>query len=251
MKKKQPRIYIYGRNVVREALMHAPKLIKTIYLSPQMADGKLMSLVSKSKIKTEKIDPKRVTSQVEGNAPHQGIIAHITLFGLMVSFDDFLKTIKPNEVQSFIYLDGVQDPHNVGTIIRASAAFGASAVLIPMHNQSQVTQGVIKASAGALFSIPLVSVENPQQALSELRRRGVTIYGMAGEGSSNIAEEKFAGASLFVLGNEGDGISPATRPLCQKMLRINISKTVESLNVASAATAALFAWSSKHPQALK
>jgi len=250
MKKKQPRIYIYGRNVVREALMRAPNLIKTIYLSPQMSDSKLMSLVQKSKIKTEKIDPRRVTSQVEGNAPHQGIIAHITLFGLVVPFDAFVKTIAQNKPQSFIYLDGVQDPHNVGTIIRAAAAFGASAVLMPTRGQSQVTPGVIKASAGALFSIPLVSVENPQQALAELRRLGVTIYGMAGEGAANIAEEKFEGSSLFVMGNEGDGISPATRALCQKMLRIPISKSVESLNVASAATTALFAWSSKHPGAL-
>jgi tRNA G18 (ribose-2'-O)-methylase SpoU len=74
---------------------------------------------------------------------------------------------------------------------------------------------------------------------------------MAGEAASDIREEKFEGATLLVMGNEADGISPATRALCQKMLRIPISPSVESLNVATAATAALFAWSMKHPRALR
>jgi 23S rRNA (guanosine2251-2'-O)-methyltransferase len=250
MKKKQPRIYIYGKNVVREALMRAPHLIKTVYLSKQMNDGKLLALVQKSKIKTERIDPRRISSQVEGNAAHQGIVAHITLLGLVVPFEEFIRSFSKDTVQSLVYLDGVQDPHNVGTIIRSVAAFGAAAVLMPERGGSPVTPGVIKASAGALFSIPLVSVANPQQALSELRRLGVTVYGMAGEGAANLAEEKLEGSSLFVMGNEGEGLSPATRPLCHKMLRIPISRSVESLNVASAATAALFAWSTKHPSAL-
>jgi 23S rRNA (guanosine2251-2'-O)-methyltransferase len=247
MKKKQKRIYIYGKNVVREALMHAPHIVKAIYLSPQMSDSKLGSLVHKSNIPVEKIDPKRVSSQVEGNAPHQGIIAHVNLDELLVPFEQFIQTVSPDAEQMFVYLDGVQDPHNVGTIIRASAAFGATAVLLPEHGTSPITPGVVKASVGALFSAPVVRVINPQQALGELRRKKVTIYGMAGEGASSIVEEKFSHATLFVLGNEADGVSPATRAMCEKMLRIPIKASVESLNVASAATAALFAWSIKHP----
>jgi len=247
MKKKYPKTYIYGKNVVREALLRAPQIIKAIYLSPQMSDSKLGSLVYKSKIPVEKIDPRRVSSQVEGNAPHQGIIAQVNLHQLAVPFEEFAQTLSPDASQMFVYLDGVQDPHNVGTIIRASAAFGARAVFIPEHGTSSITPGVAKASAGALFSVPVVLVKNPQQALAELRRKKITIYGMAGEGVLDIHKEQFAGSTLFVLGNEGDGISPATRALCEKMLRIPIHADVESLNVASAATVALFAWSTKHP----
>lgn len=247
MKKKQKRIYIYGKNAVREALMKAPHLIRAIYLSPQMSDSKLMALVQKSRIKTERMDPKKVSSQVEGNAPHQGIIAQIMLQGLSVPFEEFVKTIKQDKPQIFVYLDGVQDPHNVGAIIRSSAAFGAAAVFMPERGASPVTQGVINASAGALFSIPLVLVKNPQQALAELRKIRVKIYGMAGEGAATIVEEKFSELSLFVMGNEAEGVSAATRALCEKMLRIPIAHDVESLNVASAAAAALFAWSIQHP----
>lgn len=250
MKKKQPRIYIYGKNAVREALMKAPHLVKAVYLSPQMNDNKLMSLVGKARVKTERIDPKRVSSQVEGNAAHQGIIAHITLAGLMVPFEAFASTIKEGGERAFVYLDQVQDPHNVGAIIRSAAAFGASAVLLPERGASPITPGVIKASAGAAFGIMLVSVANPQQALAEMRRLGVAVYGLSGEGAANINEEPLSGSSLFVMGNEGEGISPSTRALCQKMLRIPISRSVESLNMASAAAATLFAWSTKHPGAL-
>jgi 23S rRNA (guanosine2251-2'-O)-methyltransferase len=250
MKKKQKRIYIYGKNAVREAVLKAPHIIKALYLSPQMNDGALLSLVHASRIKTERMDPKKVSSQVEGNAAHQGIIAQIAPQGLMMPFEEFIKTMRNEEHQMFVYLDGVQDPHNVGAIIRSSAAFGASAVLMPERGTSPVTQGVINASAGALFSIPIVSVANPQQALAEMRRLKVKIYGMAGEGAADIHEETFEGPTLLVMGNEAEGISPATRALCEKMLRIPISRDVESLNVASAAAAALFAWSGRHREAL-
>jgi 23S rRNA (guanosine2251-2'-O)-methyltransferase len=251
MKHPPKKIYIYGKNVVREALMHAPQIIRAIYFSPMMSDSKLMALAYKSGIKTEKIDPKRISSQVEGNAPHQGIIAHIALQGIMVPFENFIKNFTPGQEDVLVYLDGVQDPHNVGTIIRTASAFGARAVLWPERGASQVTAGVIKASAGAAFSIPLVLVKNPQQALAELKHKGIKIYGLAGEGASNITEEKFAGGAMLVMGNEADGISPMVRPLCNTMLKIPINPRVESLNVASAATAALFAWSMKHQGTLK
>ena len=246
---KQKRIYIYGKHAVSEALMRAPGLIKTIYTAPQMQDADILALIRKTGIKTEKIDPQKVSSWVEGNAPHQGIIAHIAVFGLVVPFEDFIKGFEP-QGEVLVYLDGVQDPQNVGTIIRACAAFGASAVLLPERMQSPVTGAVIKASAGAVFSIPLVGVQNPQQALAELRRKGVHIYGLAGEGAANITQENFGGTTLFVMGNEAEGVSPSGRALCEKMLRIPISSRVESLNVASATTAALFAWSGKHPHLL-
>ncbi|MES2006918.1 MAG: 23S rRNA (guanosine(2251)-2'-O)-methyltransferase RlmB [Patescibacteria group bacterium] len=242
---KQKRIYIYGKHSVHEALLHAPHIINTIYLSPQMEVKEILSLISRNKIKTEKIDPQKVSSWVEGGASHQGVIALINTSGLTMPFEKFMQTFKPEGM--LVYLDGIQDPHNMGTIIRASAAFGASAVLFPQHGASPVTGAVVKTSAGAAFALPLVGVENPQQALAELKRKGVKIYGLAGEGASNIAEEKFDMPTLLVLGNEAEGVSPSARALCEKMLNIPISKRVESLNVASAATAALFAWSQKHP----
>ncbi len=243
---KQKKIHIYGKHAVREALMHARHLVQAVYLSPQMSDDLLLALIRSKGLDTQKIDPQKVSSWVEGNAPHQGIIARVSLSGLLVPFEKFMQTFKP-EGSLLVYLDSVQDPHNVGTIIRASAAFGASAVLIPEHAQSPVTGAVIKASAGAAFAIPLVSVPNAQQALATLKKVGVTIYGLAGEGSARLSEEEFATPTLLILGNEAEGISASARALCEKIVTIPISERVESLNVASAATAALYAWSAKHP----
>ena len=238
------KIYIYGKHAVKEALAHAPHTIRAVYVAPTMKDEGIRGLIRQAKLNTERLDPAKVTSQVEGNAPHQGIIALVSLGTLSVSFEKFLDSYKP-ENTSLVFLDGVQDPHNVGTIVRSAAAFGASAVLIPQHKQSPITGTVIKASAGAAFTIPLVTVDNTQQALAELKRRGVSIYGLAGEATESLADEDFAGPTLFVLGNEAEGVSGSARALCTKLLRIPISERAESLNVAAAATAALYAWATR------
>ncbi|HEY6022035.1 MAG TPA: 23S rRNA (guanosine(2251)-2'-O)-methyltransferase RlmB [Candidatus Paceibacterota bacterium] len=238
------KIYIYGKHAVREALTQAPQIVSAVYLSPQMKDPEIIRLIRNARLDTQRLDPAKATSMVEGNAPHQGIVALVSLGALTIPFEKFLDTYKP-EGTSLIFLDGILDPHNVGTIVRAAAAFGASAVLLPQHKQSPITGAVIKASAGAAFSIPLIAVTNTQQTLAELRRRGVAIYGLAGDATESLADEDFSAPTLFVLGNEADGVSGSARALCTKLLRIPISGRVESLNVASAATAALYAWSTR------
>ncbi len=235
------KIYIYGKHAVREALLQVPQIISAVYLAPTMKDEEIRDLIRQAGLNTQKLDPAKATSMVEGNAPHQGIVALVSLGALTVSFEKFLDTYK-TEGSCLVFLDGIQDPHNVGSIVRTAAAFGASAVLMVQQKQSPITGAVIKASAGAAFSIPLVTVTNIQQALAELKRRGVAIYGLAGEATESVADEDFSGPTLFVLGNEADGLSGSARALCTKLLRIPISEQVESLNVASAATAALYAW---------
>lgn len=245
---KQKKIYIYGKHAVRELLAYAPHLVRTIYLSSNMKDGELLKFVKHSGAPVEELDDRKATSQVEGNAPHQGIIALISLSSLTTSFEEFNANYAPAPGTLLVYLDDVGDPQNVGAIIRTCAAFGASAILFSAR--TPLTGVVIKASAGAAFRIPLIVVSNPQQALASLRKVGVKIYGLAGKGSSNITAESFDGTSLFVFGNEATGISPSARTLCNTMIHIPISSRVESLNVAGAAAAALFAWSHKHPKAL-
>lgn len=241
---KAKKIYIYGKHAVKEALLQVPQIISAIYLAPTMKDEEIRDLIRRAKLDVQKLDPAKVTSMVEGNASHQGIVALVSLGALTIPFEKFLDTYKP-ERTSLVFLDGIVDPHNVGTIVRAAAAFGASAVLLGQQKQSPITGAVIKASAGAAFSIPLVMVTNTQQALAELKRRGVAVYGLAGEATESVADEEFAGPTLFVLGNEADGVSASARALCTKLLRIPISGRVESLNVASAATAALYAWATR------
>ncbi len=248
---KQTKIYIYGKHAVEEALLHAPRVVKKIHLAAQMEDKGLRGIIRKSGIPVEPLDQRKATSQVEGGAAHQGIIALVSLGELVVPFEKFFDAFSANPNTALVLLDGVQDPHNLGAVVRSAAAFGAAAVLIPTHKQSPVTGAVIKASAGMAFRVPLVSVENVQQAIAQLKKKGVKVYGLAAKGNTNVSSETFNAPTLFVMGNEAQGISAAAKALCDTTLSISINPRCESLNVATSSAIALFAWSGKHPQALK
>lgn len=248
---KQSKIFIYGRHAVTEALTHAPDSVRKVLLAKGMDDRTLRELIKRSQVPTEVLDDRRATSQVEGNAPHQGVIALISLSGLVQPFEKFLDTFEPAADTSLVFMSEVQDPHNVGAIIRSAAAFGASAVLFAEHNQAGITGAVIKASAGTAFTIPLVAVSGTQQALSAIKKKGVAIYGLAGESKDTVWDQEFTQPTMFVLGNEAHGIAPAAKSLCDKMLAIPMSGRAESLNVAAASAVALYEWSTQHPEALQ
>lgn len=248
---KQQKIYIYGKHAVGEALRFAPQVIRKIHLAPQMDDPKLRALIKERGISTEPLDQKKATSQVEHNAPHQGIIALISLGGLVTSFEKFYESFEPTQDTCLVFMSEIQDPQNVGGIIRSAAAFGASAVLMPTHNQSPITGVVVKTSAGMAFRVPIIEVENTQQAIAGLKKKGVKVFGLAGEGKESVSEQTFDAPTMFVLGNEGQGIAPAARALCDRMLSISINPRAESLNVSASSAVALYAWSAQHPTALK
>jgi len=248
---KQNKIFIYGKHAVAEALMRRPASVRKIHLASSMDDRDLRELIKRSGVQTEKLDDRKATSQAEGNASHQGVIALISLSGLVMPFEKFLESFEPTANTSLVFLSEVQDPHNVGAIIRSAAAFGASAVFFAEHNQASITGAVIKASAGTAFTLPLVLVPGTQQALSALKKKGVLIYGLAGEGGNVLWDQEFTQPTLFVLGNEAHGIAPAAKTLCDTMLSIPISGKAESLNVAAAGAVALYEWSTQHPDALQ
>ncbi len=239
---KQNKIYIYGRHAVREALTNAPLAIRKVYFAKQMQDDKLRKLAKQVGVDVELLDERKATSWVEGNAPHQGAIALVSLFELVTPYEKW----KP-QGKAVVLLHEIQDPHNVGTIIRSAAAFGAEAVLMPQAKQAPVTGAVIKASAGMAFSMPLVSISNLQKTISDLKKEGYKVYGLAGEGKTSVADEQFNERALFIMGNESKGLPKSTADLCDTLLSIPIEEKAESLNVAAAAAVTLFAWHTKHP----
>ena len=145
----------------------------------------------------------------------------------------------------------LQDPHNVGAIIRSAAAFGVSGVLMPEHNQAPITGAVVKVSAGMAFRIPLVRIGNINTVIRDLKERGFWVYGLDGEAKTSIVDESFDAPTVFILGNESKGIREKTAELCDVMLSIPMHPQCESMNVASSTSVALYAWSAKHPNALK
>ena len=145
----------------------------------------------------------------------------------------------------------LQDPQNVGAVIRSSAALGISAVFIPEFNQAPVTGSVVKVSAGMAFRIPLVKIGNINNVLRDLKKKGFWIYGLEGTAKESLEDQKFEEPTVFVLGNESKGIREKTSEICDIMLRIPMNSRCESMNVAASTAIALYEWSTKHPKALK
>jgi 23S rRNA (guanosine2251-2'-O)-methyltransferase len=238
--KKPAKLYIYGKHSVAEALKHAPRAVRALYLA-EPGDKALYELASKAGIAVVPLDLRRATSMTEGSEAHQGAVALIGATELLQDADRFLESYSPKERSVLVFLSELKDPHNVGAIIRSAAAFGAAAVLMPVHKQSPITAAVIRASAGMAFQIPLIGVPNPQQAIAMLKKKGVRVLGLAADGKVKLENEPFEAPTMLVLGNEAEGVAPYARALCDAMLSIDIEPKAESLNVAASAAVALYA----------
>ena len=239
---KDKKVYIYGKHALAEALAHKPKAIGKIFLADYVTDETLLSSVRASGIPVSSLGSGAVTKSLREDFSHQGVVATLNTENLMIPFKEFMKAVKPNANTSVVVLGGIEDPHNVGAIIRNAAAFGVSAVLMPERNQSPVTGSVVKVSAGMVFRVPLVAVSNVNDALRKLKEAGFWVYGLEADGGTAIHEESFERPSVFVFGNESRGIREKTRELCDTLVSIPIHHRCESLNVASSAAVALYAW---------
>lgn len=246
--KKSEKAYIYGKNALAEALEHAPHIIRRVHLASDIEDARLRKLLTEKHIPVSALG-KGDAREAVGDASHQGVIAVIDTSHLTQDFGEFLARLEPSADTAIAVLGEVQDPHNVGAIIRSAAAFGFAGVLIPEHNQAQVTGTVVKTSAGMAFRIPLVSIGNVNQALRDLKDKGFWIYGLAMDGQP-VRSETFDRPAAFVFGNEGAGIREKTLETCDITLSIPMHPCTESLNVAVSAGIVFNEWARQHPAAL-
>ena len=243
-------VYIFGKHAVLEALIHRPEIIKELYIEHGFTDEKIFNRLSKAAIVPKPLNPKRLPGGLRGEAVHQGIIAGIAVHNLMRDYKEFMSTCIPDSDTCFLILGEVQDPHNVGAVIRSAAAFGVKGVMIPPHNQAPVTGTVVKVSAGMAFRIPLIEIRNVNATIRDLKDRGFWIYGLAGEGAVPVTGEQFTKPTAFILGNEGAGLREKTREVCDTLVSIPMHPRCESLNAAASAAVVLYAWSAQHSAAL-
>jgi len=251
MKSFSDKTYIYGKHALEEALRNAPHVIKKVFFAPEMDDRTLRELVRSRNIPIAELKSKEAGRIVGEETPHQGVIAVANLDRLMVDFDDFIEKIDVSPDTMLVLLDELTDPQNVGAIIRSAAAFGAAGVLMPSHNQAPLTGSVVKASAGMVFRVPIVSIGNVNRTIELLKERDFRAYALAMQGPKTVSEEKYDMPSLFVVGNEGKGIRQKTFEHCDMTLSIPMHSRCESLNASVSAAVALYAWSAQHSDALK
>ncbi len=243
------KIYIYGKHALEEALTSAPGAIKKVFLSAEVnaSEPALRELIKKRGLAPALLKTREIDHMVGQETAHQGVIAIADPGALMVEFRNFMETLRPDAGTMLVLLDELTDPHNVGAIIRSAAAFGAAGVLIPSHNQAPITGTVVKTSAGMAFRIPLIAIGNVNQAVDALTKEGFRTYGLVMDGSRNVIDEKFDAPSLFIVGNEGEGIRQKTLERCDVKLRIPMDARAESLNASVSAAVVLYQWSVKHP----
>lgn len=242
--------YIFGKHAVREVLKERPDVVVEVHVAADFSDESILELADKQRVALKVLNLKNPPRGVSAKAAHQGVVAGIYPLKLTVPYKEFKATLSKSPKTSLLVLGEVQDPHNVGAVIRSAAAFGLAGVLIPPHNQSPVTGTVVKVSAGMAFRIPLVTIPNVNTVLRDLQEDGFWVYGLEGDGTTTTVSEKFTRPSVFVLGNEGSGLREKTKELCDELISIPIHPRCESLNAAAATAVVLASWSAQHPEAL-
>jgi len=248
---RHEKVYIYGKHALMEALLYAPHAVRKAFLAHELDAPELRALLKKRNIPTEAIKSRDAGRMVGEDTSHQGVIAIADPGALVVDFDEFMETVRPEASTMLVLLDELTDPHNVGAIIRSAAAFGAAGVLLPSHNQAPITGSVVKASAGMAFRVPIIAIGNINQTVDRLKEEGFQTYGLVMDGKKVLSEEKFQAPALFIVGNEGKGIRMKTLERCDVTLRIPMDPRCESLNASVSAAVVLYEWSTLHPEALK
>ncbi len=233
-------VFLYGRNALYEALVSTPDAVKKVFLDTStQGDKTLTALLQKNNI------PVSAMSQDDKHGHkdqvHQGVIARVDTGKLYQDLDRVIKKLSSQKKKTLLLLDELQDPHNVGAIIRSAVAFGVDAVLLPEHNQALVTGAVIKTSAGMVFKVPLIKIANVNQSLRTLKKAGYWIYGLAVDRQAKSLEDTLCDDNtVLIVGNEGDGIRQKTLELCDEKIFIPIDEKCESLNASVSAAVALF-----------
>jgi 23S rRNA (guanosine2251-2'-O)-methyltransferase len=177
--------------------------------------------------------------RVANGASHQGVVA----LGASHEYAPYNDAVAG--AQLIVLLDGVEDPHNLGAIVRTAHAAGANAILIPERRAAGLTETVAKSAAGALEHLPVARVGNVSQALEDLKKRGFWIYGLDERGEQTYSAVDYASPTVFVLGGEGHGLHQQVRKHCDIVVRIPMAGAISSLNVSVAAGVVLFEWRRK------
>jgi 23S rRNA (guanosine2251-2'-O)-methyltransferase len=230
--------FLYGINPALEALRARPQEIDHLYyadgsLNPNVA-GEIFSRARDANIRTEAVPRERLASMAEGGV-HQGIVIELREYQY-AELDKLLESKGPGLV---VVLDGLQDPQNVGAIIRSAHALGASGVVLAKDRAAAITGTVVKASAGATEHTPIARVVNLSRALEELKAKGYWTVAADPEGTP-LHETKLDGPLAIVIGAEGEGVRPGVLSHCDFRVRIPMSGQVASLNASVSAGIVLY-----------
>jgi 23S rRNA (guanosine2251-2'-O)-methyltransferase len=234
---------LYGVNPIIEAL-RADRLPRELVIAEGARDARLRELVQLAKAKSVPIKhaPRAKLDRDAGNSHHQGVVAHIAPVGY-ADAEQLLDSITSgagNQEPLVVVLDGIEDPRNLGAILRTAECAGVSGVFIPERRAAGLNETVAKASAGAIEHLPIARVTNLSRLIDRLKERNVWIVGAVAEASTEYTDWDWTRASAIVLGAEGSGLHRLVREGCDVLVRIPVRGKIDSLNVSVAAGVILY-----------
>lgn len=230
---------IFGRNSVIEALEASRKLEKVLVLDGGTGSlRKIIGLAKASKVRVEFVDRKTL-DRLSGGANHQGVVAKGQVFEYS-NVDSICEAAATNGEDPFILiLDGIEDPHNLGAILRTGECAGVHGIIIPERRAASVDSVAMKVAAGAAEYVKVARVKNLSRTLDELKNKGVWIVGLDMYGE-RYYEQNLKGPIALVVGNEGKGISRLIKEKCDYMTSIPLKGKVSSLNASNAVAVAVY-----------
>lgn len=231
-----------GIHAVREAL-EAGRALERIVIASGRHGDRIEELVrlARSRGVPVRFEDRAQVDRLAGTRDHQGVVA-LAAARSALSLEDLLAQISgaPEHKGLIILLDAIEDPHNLGAVVRTALAAGADGVVIPERRAAGLTETVARASAGALAHLPVARVNNLVQAMEELKEAGFWLVGLDERAEKNYTEQDFTGPVGIVLGNEGEGLHDLVRRRCDFLVSIPTTGPVRSLNVSVAAGVVLF-----------
>jgi len=228
---------IYGIHPVHEALDGGD--VERLVVQKDNKNPRILKLagIAKSLSIDVRFEQRHRLDRLTDRANHQGIVAYVAGRSLL-SMEEILDSGPPNPL--YLVLDGIEDPHNLGAIIRSAEASGVSGVFIPKRRNAPLSDTVWKVSAGAVQHVPIARVSNVNQTINTLKKSGVWVIGADIQASKNWYEVDFTEPSAIVVGREGEGLHKLVRKNCDFLVRLPMKGRVQSLNVAVSAGILLY-----------
>lgn len=233
--------FIVGKNSVLEAL-RSGHAINKIWIGEGTQKGQvnqILDLAKESGIQFQFVPKKKLESLVD-TQNHQGIVASVAAYEYAELEDLFAKAKEKGEEPFFLILDEIEDPHNLGSILRTADAAGAHGVIIPKRRAVGLTATVAKASTGAIEYVPVVRVTNISRTMDELKKRGLWFAGTDAKGDTDYRQASFDLPIGLVIGSEGKGMSRLVKEKCDFLLRVPMQGKVTSLNASVAASLLMY-----------
>ena len=226
--------WIFGHHAVEAAIEAGKRTIYGLYVTDAQADRYIPLLSKKDKVAIHRLTPREMERKFEGKV-HQGVAIQVSPLEQNLVLEDVMATS-----QLIVILDQVTDPHNLGACIRSANAFGADAVLIPLHGSAPLSDVAAKASVGATEHTPVVTLPSLNNAIEKLKAENFWIVGLDGYAEQELSQIDLKGKLVIIMGSEGNGMRPLVKQNCDFLAKLPMVGQVESLNVSVATGVALY-----------